>query len=389
MSRCRFLLLLAVVGLACRGAVEPPPPPPPPPSPPPPNHAPVAAVGGPYTSTTGAITFDGSASSDSDGDALTYQWDFGDGGSSTLVRPTYTYTQDGTYQVKLTVTDSKGAPSAPAGTSAAVSRAVTLIGAGNIASCGGANNDEATAKLLDVTPGTVFTAGDNAFENGTAKEYADCYGPTWGRHKARTYAVLGNHDYGNGDANGAFDYFGDRVGPRGKGYYSYDVGAWHVIVLNDNASYIDFDPASDQGRWLADDLDTHRGRCTIAMWHVPLFLSSNSDGYIRNEGHKPLWDVLYNAGVDIVINGQQHHYERFAPMTPTGDLDEARGIREFNVGTGGESTELPTKAVHPHSEVRGAAFGVLKLTLKTDSYDWEFVPIQGATFRDSGSGSCH
>jgi hypothetical protein len=350
----------------------------------------VAVAGGPYASETGAVSFDGSASSDSDGDALTYRWDFGDGGTSTAVKPSYTYVQDGNYQVKLTVTDSKGAASPPAGTTAAVTRPVTFVGAGNIATCG-MPNDEKTAALLDSIPGTVFTAGDNAFPDGTDSDYVACYAPSWGRHKARTYAVLGNHEYQNrgdlGKADGSFNYFGDRVGPRGLGYYSYNVGTWHIIVLNDKGAG-GIDPTSPQGQWLADDLAKNTSRCTIALWHVPLFLSSNVAGWTVNIEHKSIWDALYAAGVDIVINGQQHNYERFAPMSPDGQRDPEHGIREFSVGTGGESVENFT-VIHPNSEVRAAVYGVLKLTLKSGGYDWQFVPVPGATFTDSGSGTCH
>jgi hypothetical protein len=218
----------------------------------------------------------------------------------------------------------------------------------------------------------------------------DCYAPTWGRHKAQTHPTLGNHEYDLGNADGAFDYFGGALGPRGKGYYSYDLGAnWHVIVLNDNTPYVSFAPGSDQANWLAADLAANTKRCTIAMWHVPLFLSSNSQNYTTNAERKPLWTILYAAGVDIVLNGQPHHYERLKPMTPDGAVDDPTGIREFTIGTGGASTILPTVAIHPNSDVRGDVFGVLKLTLKADSYDWAFVPIAGASFSDSGSGSCH
>src|SRR5439155_1573909 len=211
--------------------------------------------------------------------------------------------------------------------------AVADAGAGNIATCGG-DEDEATAKLLDGIPGTVVTLGDNAFPHGTLADYTTCYDPTWGRHKDRTQAVLGNHDYDAGNADGAFAYFGDRAGPRGLGYYSVDLGAWHVIVLNDN---IPFGPGSAQDQWLVNDLAATTGRCTLAMWHVPLFLSSNFDGYTVNDDRKPLWDRLYAAHVDVVLNGHAHHYERFAPMRPDGTRDDAAGIREINAGTGGES----------------------------------------------------
>ena len=261
-----------------------------------------------------------------------------------------------------------------------------LVGAGNIATCGG-DDDEATAQLLDGIAGTVITLGDNAFPHGTLADYTNCYDPSWGRHKPRTYAVLGNHDYDTGNANGAFDYFGDRAGPRDLGYYSQDFGAWHVIVLNDN---IPFGPGSAQDQWLVGDLAANTMRCTLAMWHVPLFLSSNFDGYTVNDDRKPLWDRLYAAHVDVVLNGHVHHYERFAPMQPDGTRDDAAGIREINVGTGGESMdEVTTVAIHPNSEVRGFSFGVLKLTLDDGGYTWEFVPVAGETFTDSGHGSCH
>src|ERR1041385_4335186 len=261
-----------------------------------------------------------------------------------------------------------------------------LVGAGNIATCGG-DDDEATAQLLDAIPGTVVTLGDNAFPHGTLADYTNCYDPTWGRHKARTQAVLGNHEYDAGNADGAFAYFGDRAGPNGLGYYSFDLGAWHVIVLNDN---IPFGPGSAQDQWLVGDLAAHTGRCTLAMWHVPLFLSSNFDGYTVNDDRKPLWDRLYAAHVDLVLNGHVHHYERFAPMRPDGTRDDAAGIREINVGTGGESMdEVTTVAIHPNSEVRGFTFGVLKVTLEDGGYTWQFVPVAGETFTDSGHGACH
>lgn len=380
MSCLKFLVLLTFVALACKPSVAPPPVPPPPP----PNSPPVAAVGGPYASSDGTVSFDGSASSDPDGDALTYRWDFGDGASSDIVKPSHTYQQDGNYAVSLVVTDSKGAASVPAGTTAAIARAAVLVGAGNIASGGG--GDEATARLLDAIPGTVFTAGDNAFPDGSDSIYAKYYAPTWGRHIARTRPALGNHDYHTDGANGAFNYFGDRLGQRGLGYYSYELGAWHVVVLNDKG-----ESGMDQAQlqWLAGDLNTNTKRCTVAIWHVPLFTSSNTAGYTVNPNHRPLWDVLYSKGVDVVINGHPHHYERFTPMTPTGAVDQTSGIRQFSAGTGGgDGVSMPT-VFHPNSEVQTATFGVLKLTLKADSYDWQFVPVAGASFSDSGSGTCH
>jgi hypothetical protein len=383
-SRFKYLPLLVAAGLACKSAVTPPPPPPVPP-PPPLNHAPVAVVGGPYESQTGSVSFDGSASSDEDGDALTFAWQFGDGGTSTEAKPSHTYAATGDFNVSLTVTDAKGLASTPSTTTARIAPpAPVLVGAGNIATCG-SSNDQATAALIDALPdASVFTLGDNVFPTSTPENYSGCYQPAWGRFLDRTRAVLGNHEY-EGDPNATFDYFGDRAGPRGLGYYSYDVGTWHIIALNDHgSSKID----ADQLNWLAADLAANTKPCTLAMWHVPLFLSSHTPGWNTNPDHKPIWDLLYNAGADVVLNGQQHNYERFAPMTPSGTVDTDRGIREFNVGTGGESVDN-FEVIHPNSEVRTATFGVLKLTLKGSGYDWQFIPVAGSSFTDSGSGSCH
>jgi len=236
-------------------------------------------------------------------------------------------------------------------------------GAGNIGDCG-STSDEATGNLLDGLAGTVFTLGDNAFPHGAATDYANCYDPAWGRHKARTWATLGNHDYDSGNAAAAFSYWGSRVGTNGTGYYSVNIGSWHVIVLNDAGKYTAtnvYSPwanGSPQEQWLRADLAANTQACTLAMWHVPLFLSSNDAGYTENSEHRNLWNDLYAAQVDVVLNGQQHDYERMAPMRPDGTRDDAAGIRQFNVGTGGgDGVVLPTVAIHPNSEVRAAAFG--------------------------------
>lgn len=260
-----------------------------------------------------------------------------------------------------------------------------ILVAGNIATCG-TTNDEGVAAILDTLAGTVFTLGDNAFPNGSAEAYQDCYGPSWGRHKARTYATLGNHEY-NVDPSPSFDYFGDRAGPRNLGYYSLDLGNWHIIVLNVN-DRVGFEEGSAQDLWLQADLASNSKTCTLAIWHNPRFLSSNTIGWTSNAFITSLWDRLYTAGVDVVLNGQQHQYERFPLLTPTGSPDNSRGIREFNVGTGGESTEMPI-AIAQYSEVLSDAFGVLKLTLDAGTYSWEFVPLVPGQFSDTGSGTCH
>ncbi len=253
-----------------------------------------------------------------------------------------------------------------------------LVGAGDIAGCD-QNNDEATARLLDQTSGTVFTAGDNAYSDGTAKEYRDCYDPTWGRHKARTRPSPGNHDYGTSNASGYFGYFGASAGP---GYYSYDVGGWHVMSLNSNISA---DSGSPQYQWLRGDLDSSHTACSAAYWHHPVF-SSGEHG--NNSKMQAIWRLLYDHGVDVIISGHDHNYERFAPQDADARPDPIRGIREFIVGTGGAS-QRAFSTIRANSEVRDTGtFGVLKLTLRTNGYDWEFVPVAGRSFRDAGTGTC-
>jgi hypothetical protein len=260
-----------------------------------------------------------------------------------------------------------------------------LVGAGDIARCG-AEGDEATAALLDRIPGIVFTAGDNAYPSGTDRDFDRCYNVGWGRHRERTRPAPGNHEYRSGSADPYFDYFGERAGPRHLGWYSYDAGDWHVVVLNSNCSEVGCRRGSDQEQWLRADLAAHPAACTLAYWHHPRFSSGMHGNHDRV---KDFWDALYEAGADVVVSGHDHDYERFAPMTPDGELDTARGIREFVVGTGGGDLR-PFEQTVPNSEVReSGTFGVLKLTLRRGGYDWEFVPAAGATFRDSGSGTCH
>lgn len=264
-----------------------------------------------------------------------------------------------------------------------------LVGAGDISACTN-DRDELTAQIIDRIPGTVFTAGDNAYPYGRAVDYQNCFEPTWGRFKARTYANLGNHEYDSSStADPAFDYFGDRVGPRGLGYYSFDLGAWHIVVLNDNGQFVSFQANSTQDQWLQADLAAHPNLCTLAIWHQPFrFSNKNPAGKTEDPARKIIWDRLYAAGVDVVVNGHQHHYERFLPMDPDGAVDLNRGVRSFIVATGGEST-APVELIAPNSVIRGDNFGVIKFTLKDGSYDWQFIPIAGQTFTDAGSASCH
>lgn len=257
-----------------------------------------------------------------------------------------------------------------------------LVGAGDIADCTLAE-DEATAKLLDAIPGTVFTTGDNAYSSGTAAEFTDCYEPTWGRHKTRTRPVPGNHEYLTSDAAPYYSYFGASAGAAGQGYYSYNLGAWHIIALN---SEISAAPGSAQLAWLRQDLAANAAACTLAYWHKPLFSSGEHGNLLAMF---EAWKALHEYGADVVLNGHDHNYERFAPQNPYGEADP-NGIREFVVGTGGKDLRsFPATAPRPNSEARNStAHGVLKLTLHATSYDWEFVPIAGQSFTDIGSAAC-
>jgi ABC-type transporter MlaC component len=262
-----------------------------------------------------------------------------------------------------------------------------LVGAGDIASCLG-EGDEATARLLDSIDGVVFTLGDNAYEAGTAIEFEACYEPSWGRHKARTRPAAGNHDYGTAAASGYFDYFGAAAGDSRKGYYGYDVGPWRVIVLNSNCAEVGgCEQGSPQEQWLRAELTAHPRRCTLAYWHHARF-SSGPNG--SDPSVDAFWRALYDHGVEVALAGHDHLYERFAPQTPDGAADQARGIRQFVVGTGGARLYPFAGPPIANSEVRNDnTFGVLKLTVRPASYDWQFVPVAGRTFTDSGTGRCH
>jgi hypothetical protein len=270
---------------------------------------------------------------------------------------------------------------------------VALVGAGDISKCTN-NNDEATAVLLDGIAGTVFTLGDNVYDSGTSTEFNSCYDPTWGRHKARTMPVSGNHEYETEGASGYYDYFngvGQFTGPAGdrdKGYYSYDAGDWwHVVVLNSECAQVGgCNAGSPQETWLRADLAAHSSKNVIAMWHKPRFSSGPHGDEVLVQ---PLWQALYDYGAELVLSGHEHDYERFAPQTATGTLDNTSGIVEIVAGTGGAS-HYGFGTPKPNSLVRnGSTYGVLKLTLHETSYDWQFVPIAGQTFTDSGTASVH
>ncbi len=261
---------------------------------------------------------------------------------------------------------------------------VTLVGAGDIADCE-TPWDEATADLLDTIEGTVFTLGDNVYEDGTEQEYSDCYHPSWGRHRDRTYPAVGNHEYHTPGAVPHFAYFGARAGDPDKGYYSYETGAWKVIVLNSNAARVAVDAGSAQEQWLRAELAASDHKCTLAYWHHPRF---SSGVYGDDDRFDAFWQALYEYQVELVLVGHEHHYERMARLDPAGDLDPENGIRQIIAGTGGRYLR-PTGVARPGSEVRDSGtHGVLRLTLRHDSYEWTFLPIAGQAFSDEGSNVC-
>jgi hypothetical protein len=265
----------------------------------------------------------------------------------------------------------------------------TLVGAGDIAWCGNLMGAEATAKLIDQIPGTVFAAGDLAYNAGTWEEFQNCYQPTWGRFKDRTRPAPGNHDF---NGSGYFRYWGDAAGDPKKAYYSYDLGDWHIVVLNTNCSARALEgcgEGSPEEVWLREDLAAHADACIVAYGHHSLFSSGILPSHATHPELRAFWKDLYHAHADLILAGHEHSYERFAPQNPDGQLDEKNGIRQIVVGTGGKS-HTPLGFAAANSEVRNSdTFGVLRLTLSEKSYKWEFVPQAGMTFRDSGEGTCH
>ncbi len=314
---------------------------------------------------------------------------------------------------------------------------VTLVGAGDTANCT-YNNDEATAGLLgstlrSLTPdgklpplsqARVIALGDNAYPNGTRTQFANCYDNYrlsgggiydssrpgwWGQYKNRTMPILGNHEYLNSSDSSLkstpyFDYFSAKNGFKqpaapvpnttanpglslGKGYYSYDLGSWHIVALNSNCDYVSCARTSAQGKWLRNNLaNTTNKQCTLAYFHHPLYASGTGSD---TPEVKPLWRILYNNRADVVLSGHAHRYERFRPINPDGQPDPVNGIRQFIVGTGGEPGGLQYGEDDPNMQVKKTDTpGVIKLSLAAGSYSWQFVPIAGKTFTDSGTTRC-
>src|SRR5436189_38413 len=368
------------------------------------NAAPVVNAGPPQTVSVGSpVTLNATFADGANDGPWAFGIDWGDGSPQTSgstsspgsITSTHVYSAAGVNTVSVTVTDNFGAAGSGTTTVTATSQVVTLVGAGNIARCDRIN-DEATAALLDNIPGTVFAVGDGAYPNGTLANYQNCHDPSLGRHKARTYPVTGNHEYdSSATAVGYVSYWGTSYsgvlgGDPSQGYYSYDLGAWHIIVLNSNNAFVSTAVGSPQDTWLQSDLAATTKQWVLAMWPSPRFYSTTSSQFFPTGSVKPFWDDLYAAGAELIINAHMQDYERFAPQTPTGAADPTNGIREIIVGTGGSGLDAPNTLIIPNSEVQiSGVYGVLKLTLGDGSYSWEFIPVAGQTGTDSGSAACH
>ena len=262
-----------------------------------------------------------------------------------------------------------------------------LLAAGDIGSCN-SGGDEATAALIEGVPATIAALGDLAYPSGTAEDFANCYVPSWGVFRDHTRPAAGNHDFATPWAAPYFAYWGTLAGLAGAGYYSYELGSWHIVVLNSNCRFVPCRPGSPQETWLRTDLVQHRAKCTLAYFHHPLFSSTRGTA---TPAVQPLWQDLYAVGADIVLNGHAHNYQRFAPQTPLGAADPRRGIREFVVGTGGDSHHLVGPPIATQENMDDTTFGVLRLMLLDTGYTWEFEPQTngGGFFTDSGTGNCH
>jgi PKD repeat protein len=264
---------------------------------------------------------------------------------------------------------------------------VAFTGAGDIASCG-SQGDEQTARLLNLLPGDVFTVGDNVYPNATTAEFANCYDPSWGTVKDRTHPAVGNHEYNTSGAAPYYAYFGAAAGDPSTGYYAFNEGSWRVYVLNSNCGFVSCAAGSAQEQWLRADLAANPTQCALAISHAPRFSSGSEHG--SQPSMQPLWQALYDNGVEMLLSGHDHDYERFAPMNGAGAADPNAGTRQFVVGTGGASHGGLTPNPLPTTEYRQAStYGVFQLVLGDGAYEWEFIPIAGQVLTDRGSGTCH
>jgi hypothetical protein len=254
-----------------------------------------------------------------------------------------------------------------------------VLAAGDIASCS-SDGDERTAALLDRYRGTILALGDLAYDSGTLDEFQACFATSWGRHKRRIRPTPGNHEYLSG-GSGYFSYFGTMAGPAKRGYYSFNLGDWHIVSLN---SERDTGAAGAQVRWLRRDLARAKAGCVLAFWHRPRWSAGR---YGNDATTAPFWNALYAARADVVLTGHDHNYQHYRPLSPRGDLDRARGIRSFVVGTGGRGF-YELKPDRRRRTSNDHTLGVLQLTLRASRYSWRFLPVAGGSYRDAGSDTC-
>jgi hypothetical protein len=254
-----------------------------------------------------------------------------------------------------------------------------VLAAGDIASCSSLG-DERTAQLLDSYRGTVLALGDLAYDDGSPEEFRTCFGPSWGRHKARIRPAPGNHEY-HSAGSGYFGYFGAAAGPGKRGYYSFDLGHWHIVSLN---SERDTAAGGAQVRWLRADLARTKARCVLAFWHRPRWSAGQ---YSDDARTAPFWNALYAARADVVLTGHDHNYQRYRPLNMRGEIDRARGIRSFVVGTGGRRL-YQLRPDRRRGTANDETRGILQLTLRPAGYSWRYIPVVRGSYRDAGSAAC-
>jgi acid phosphatase type 7 len=292
--------------------------------------------------------------------------------------------------IALVVAAAACAGAAACGTGGRSGEDAELLAAGDIAECEH-RGDEATARILGEHPrATIAALGDLAYQHGTDDDFARCFGPSWGRFRDRIRPATGNHDHATRRAGGYARYFGTRAA-AGNGFrYSYDLGAWHVVVLDSDCWRAGgCGPDDPQARWLRADLRRHARRCTLAYWHRPPFSSGRYGDPADTARVRPLWRIAAEGGVDVVLTGHEHSYERFAPMDGAGAADP-RGTRLFVVGTGGANLRRYRRPPLPATRARNdGTWGVLHLTLRRTGYAWRFLAVRGGAFADSGAGRCH
>jgi hypothetical protein len=333
------------------------------------------------------IAFSGSASDPEDGDlSASIRWESSLDG---LLGTGASFSRDdlsvGAHTITARVVDGDGAPAERTRQLNVFVPTNQLLAAGNVGYCPEAN-DEATGALLGTLPGRILALGDLAYPQGTAADFASCFDPAWGMHKARIHPISGNHEWHEDGAQPYFDYFGAAAGTPGEGWYSFDLGNWHVVGVQGDCNEFagGCAPSSPQGTWLQADLAANSKPCTLVFTHFPRFSSI----FAVDDTQLPFWQIFYQHGVDVVLTAHAHNYERYARQNPAGGAEPARGIRQFVIGTGGRGLSDPEFTL-PNREVQQSdTFGVLRLALSDTSYAWQFHGVGPGTFTDAGSEEC-